>query len=65
MAAALPGSLKGRRERGKGTAASPHCAPHEGRSSPCTHHAHTHILAEVPDAPDLEGARGLDVLHLH
>lgn len=36
---------------------------------PCPHHcpycAHTHLLAEVADAPDLEGARGLDILQLH
>lgn len=65
MAAALLGSLKGRRERGEGMDVSPKCAPHEGRSSPCTRRARTHVLAEVPDAPDLEGARGLDVLQLH
>lgn len=47
-----------------GTTVSPCSVP-----PPCPYHcpyrAHTHLLAEVADAPDLEGARGLDILQLH
>lgn len=61
-----PGKQEGEEERAQprgpkteGSTGCPHYTP------PWTPPCHTHLLAEVPDAPDLEGAGGLHVLQLH
>lgn len=78
MPAALPGSLESRRERKEGhSRVAPPWPRNRGqhgvpplhtrppRTPPRTPPCHAHLLAEVPDAPDLEGAGGLHVLQLH